>query len=100
MPDIVTNQDLDAEVSNDEAFTRYAIPSYSFMVLQKQDLFDASVIYDATLNMQDAQTFTDAFLAPFREAFAVEDNDGDNSPWVAQGMMSYSSDGMLKGLSN
>ena len=87
MPDIVTNNDIDAEVSNDEAFTRYAIPSVSFMVLQQQDFFDASILYDYILNMEEAQAFTDSFLAPFREVNAMENGNGADIPWVVDGKL-------------
>ena len=85
MPDIVINQDIDAEVSASEAYTRYATPAVSFMVTQKQDFFDAAVIYYYILQIEEAQTFTDNFLAPFREMYALEDQGGTNTPWMEKG---------------
>ena len=85
MPDIVTNQDIDPEVSNEEAFTRYATPAVAFMVTQKQDFFDGAVIYYFILEIEEAQTFTDNFLAPFRQMMALEDENGSRTPWIEEG---------------
>ena len=90
MPVLITNQDIDPEVSAEEAYTRYATPSVSFMVTQQQDYFDAAVIYYHILNIEETQTFTDNFLAPFREMYALEDMMSIKTPWMEKGRLKRS----------
>ena len=46
------------------------------------DLFSSSEVSNQAAIAQELQVFTDDFLAPFREAFAYEDRDGLEVPWI------------------
>ena len=89
MLEVVTDNDIDAEVSESEAYTRYANPSVAFMVTQKQDLFDADVIYENFIKIEEIQAFTEWFLAPFREMKAMENKNGTKTPLMEKGKQSF-----------
>jgi len=75
----VIDNDVDAEVDNEEAFIRYARPAIAFMILNAPDGFDAEVIANSELVMQEYQSFTDAFLEPFQKMKILEQSLVSNS---------------------
>ena len=86
IPDIVIEQDVDAEISNEEAFIRYSKAAVAFMVTVKYDDF-APEIVEAQLNiLAEYQQFTDEFLAPFEEMKFYEENEQATfSFWASEG---------------
>ena len=50
----------------------YARPAISFMILNAPDGFDAEVIANSELVMQEYQSFTDEFLEPFQKMKMLE----------------------------
>jgi len=85
IPEVVIDNDVDAEIDNEEAFIRYARPAISFMILNAPDGFDAEVIANSELVMQEYQSFTDEFLEPFQKMKMLEQSlDNSESKWVKE----------------
>ncbi len=83
LPDIVVEQDVDAEVDNEEAFTRYSEAAVAFMVTSRFEDFSAEIVGEQLIIMQQLQEFTDDFLRPFQEMRLFEhDDNATTSMWV------------------
>ena len=50
----------------------YARPAIAFMIINAPDGFDAEVIANSELVMQEYQSFTDEFLEPFQKMKILE----------------------------
>ena len=95
IPEVVIDNDVDAEIDNEEAFIRmlkftflpqsllsiqyfslldlgYARPAIAFIVINAPDSFDAEVVANSELVMQEYQSFTDEFLEPFQKMKILE----------------------------
>ena len=78
--------DIAPELSNDEAFGRYAEVAVAFMVSQNKDDFtDEEVAVQDDL-LESRQSWTDDFLLPFRRLALLEDNGNFESPWAIEGI--------------
>ena len=101
IPDIVIQNDVDAEVDNEEAFARYSIASVAFMVAAGYESFDPELVAEQLTIMNGLLDFTDQFLLPFEELRLLEQSeDQKESPWInqAQQIISGASDNDLANL--
>ena len=101
IPDVVIQNDVDAEVDNEEAFVRYSIPSVAFMVAAGYESFDPELVAEQLTIMNGLLDFTDQFLLPFEELRLLEQSeDQKESPWInqAQQIISGASDNDLANL--
>merc|ERR1712170_278765 len=101
IPDIVIENDVDAEVDNEEAFIRYSTAAVAFMVAAGYESFDPETVAEQLNIMNGLLEFTDEFLLPFEEMRLLEQNeDGTSSEWInnAQKIISGASDEDLTNL--
>ena len=100
IPDIVIENDVDAEVDNEEAFIRYSRASVAFMVAAGYESFDSETVAEQLTIMNELLEFTDQFLLPFEELRLLEQSEENDSPWInqAQQIISGASDNDLANL--
>ena len=76
IPDTVIENDVPAEIDNDEAFNRYAEPCVAFMVINAADDFEPDIVSHYNDIMKTYQSFTDEFLEPFNQMRNYEFSEG------------------------
>ena len=95
IPDTVIENDIDAEVDNEEAFRRYAGAAVSFMVTSRggESEFSTEIVEEQSEILETLKSYTKDFLVPFNNMRVLE-LDLDRSPWIdqAQKIISGSSD--------
>ncbi len=85
MPEVVIENDIDAEVSNEEAHRRYAAAAVAFAVDQHAELFDAQTVSNQRQALGAMQAYTADYLEPFNQMKLLEDNGGVQIPWIERG---------------
>ena len=83
MPNNVVEDDIDAEIPNDEAHLRYAqVVSEYLIKVTPATWWDRSVIDDVTASLKRRVVDTEIFYEPFKFMDEREKNDDGNSFWA------------------
>jgi len=84
VPSFVKDRDISAVMDDDSAHLIYSDIVSTFLILQNQDMFDGTLVETAQAHHLELVQYTESFLGPFNQAYAMEAIMGDNN-WMIRG---------------